>query len=86
MYNGEPGGFMSLTISNKGWVVIPAELRRKYGLKPGAQVQIVDYGGVLALVPALQDPIGQSLGLTAGKGTSLTESLLEEHRRELEIE
>ena len=27
------------SVSNKGWVVIPAELRRKYGLKPGAEVR-----------------------------------------------
>ena len=26
---------MTLTISNKGWVVIPAELRKKYNLQPG---------------------------------------------------
>ena len=39
---------MNLTISSKGWVVIPAELRRKYNLTPGAEVRVVDYGGVLA--------------------------------------
>ncbi len=77
---------MALTISNKGWVVIPAELRKKYGLRPGAQVQIVDYGGVLALVPAMQDPVGESSGMLAGQGASLTRALLEEHRRELEGE
>ena len=43
---------MSVTISEKGWVVIPAELRKKYNLHPGAEVSVVDYGGVLALVPA----------------------------------
>ena len=25
---------MSVTVSEKGWVVIPAELRRKYNLQP----------------------------------------------------
>jgi AbrB family looped-hinge helix DNA binding protein len=34
---------MSLTISKKGWVVIPAELRKKYQLAPGTEVIIVDY-------------------------------------------
>jgi len=38
---------MTLTISSKGWVVIPAELRKKYHLTPGTEVLIVDYGGVL---------------------------------------
>jgi AbrB family looped-hinge helix DNA binding protein len=52
MYNVGRGSIMQLTISSKGWVVIPADLRKKYGLKPGDAVNIVDYGGVLALVPA----------------------------------
>lgn len=70
----------ALTISEKGWIVIPANLRRKYNLKPGSQVRIVDYGGVLSLVPALQDPIEQTAGMLAGK--PLTETLLAEHRAE----
>ena len=68
---------MTLTISNKGWVVIPAELRKKYRLHPGAEVVIVDYGGVLAIVPAMGDPIKQGRGMLKG-GTSLTKALLEE--------
>lgn len=70
---------MALVISEKGWVVIPAELRRKYALKPGSTVQIVDYGGVLALVPTLADPIKQAAGMLKGK-KSLTQSLLAERR------
>ncbi len=50
---------MPLTVSEKGWVVIPADLRKKYKLHPGAQVSVVDYGGVLALVPAMAKPIRQ---------------------------
>ena len=70
---------MALMISAKGWVVIPAELRRKYALKPGSAVEIVDYGGVLALVPTLADPVKQAAGMLKGGG-SLTQSLLAEHR------
>jgi AbrB family looped-hinge helix DNA binding protein len=72
-------------MSSKGWIVIPADLRKKYGLKPGDAVHVIDYGGVLMLVPALGDPIRQGLGLLAG-GPSLTEDLLEERRRDLEAE
>ncbi len=69
---------MIRAISSKGWVVIPAELRTKYGLKPGTEVIIVDFGGVLAIVPALREPIKQAEGmLKAGK--KLTEVLLKEH-------
>jgi len=50
---------MSVTVSEKGWVVIPADLRKKYNLHPGAEVSVVDYGGVLALVPLWPDPSGR---------------------------
>jgi AbrB family looped-hinge helix DNA binding protein len=58
---------MVLTISNKGWVVIPAELRKKYNLFAGTEVVIVDYGGVLAIVPAVKDPIRMGRGFLNGK-------------------
>lgn len=61
-------------ISPKGWIVIPAPLRKKYRLQPGDQVRIVDYGG-LALVPALGNPIEEAQGMLAGP-TSLVEALL----------
>ena len=79
MYNKEFG--MSLIISNKGWVVIPAELRKKYNLLPGTTVVIVDYGGVLSIIPALKDPIKQGKGLLKGL-PSLTRDLLKERAKE----
>jgi len=69
---------MTLTISSKGWVVIPAELRRKYNLHPGKLVQVVDYGGVLALVPTLSDPIHETAGMLYKPDESLTQDLLAE--------
>ncbi len=72
---------MPLTISEKGWVVIPADLRRKYNLQPGAEVSVVDYGGVLALVPAMARPTQQAAGMLKGR-KSLTRAVLVEHRRE----
>lgn len=72
---------MSLTVSNKGWVVIPAELRKKYNLLPGTEVVIVDYGGVLSIIPALDNPIKQGRGLLKGL-QSLTQDLLKEHAQE----
>jgi AbrB family looped-hinge helix DNA binding protein len=73
----------TLTVSAKGWVVIPSALRKKYGLHPGAQVKIVDYGGTLGLVPLFENPIEQGLGMLADL-PSLTEELLKEHAEELE--
>jgi len=39
------------TISKKGLVTIPSEIRRKYGLKEGDKVYFVDKEGVLFIVP-----------------------------------
>src|SRR5207245_8298193 len=71
---------MSVTVSEKGWVVIPADLRKKYNLHPGAEVSVVDYGRVLALVPAMARPVRQAAGMLKGR-PSLTRALLTEHRR-----
>lgn len=72
---------MAVTVSEKGWVVIPVELRRKYKLHPGTAVSVVDYGGVLALVPALARPTRQAAGMLRG-ARSLTRTLIAERRRE----
>lgn len=72
---------MPVIVSQKGWVVIPADLRKKYNLRPGAEVSVVDYGGVLALVPSMTRPVRQAAGMLKGR-TSLTRALLAEHRRE----
>jgi len=76
---------MNVTVSAKGWVVIPAELRKKYGIKPGSKLQFVDYGGALELIPIPDDPIEAAAGMLKG-GKSLTEAILAEHRRELDHE
>ena len=71
---------MRVTVSEKGSVVIPADLRKKYNLHSGAEVSLVDYAGVLAIVPTLPNPIQQAAGMLKGR-TSLTQALLAEHRR-----
>jgi AbrB family looped-hinge helix DNA binding protein len=68
-------------LSTKGWIVIPAEFRRKYGLHPGDQVRIVDYGNALTLMPEFADPISEAQGLLKGE-TSLVEALLSAREEE----
>lgn len=72
---------MKVKLSQKGWIVIPAKLRDKYGLKPGANLQVVDYGGVLAVVPVFKDPVKEGAGILKGDD-SLTQAIIEEHRLE----
>ncbi len=66
------------TISEKGWIVIPADLRRKYQLKPGDTVHIVDYGGVLSIIPQKKDVVAEALGMLRS-GKSLARSAKSEH-------
>ena len=73
---------MDVKISSKGWLVIPADLRRKYHLRPGTKVTVVDYGGVLSLVPIADDAIAASAG-TLSSTTSLTGAVVEQHRQEV---
>lgn len=72
---------MKAKVSSKGWVVIPAALRRKYGIVSGDEVRVVDYGGVLAIVPSLPEPVEAGRGILRGD-VRLTDALLEERREE----
>jgi antitoxin PrlF len=38
------------TLTDKGQIVIPLEIRQRYELTPGTQVEFVDEGGVIRLV------------------------------------
>ncbi len=38
------------TLTAKGQIIIPAEIRARYELTPGTQVEFVDEGGVIRLV------------------------------------
>jgi AbrB family looped-hinge helix DNA binding protein len=75
----------TVTVSSKGWVVIPKPLRKKYGLEKGKRVRVVDYGDMLALVPLPSDPVKRLRGMLKD-GPSLTGELLVERARERERE
>lgn len=77
------GAVATSTISAKGWVVIPSELRKKHRLQPGDKVHIREEDGRIVLVPALKDPIRELHGIFSG-GPSMLEELLAERRREIE--
>lgn len=73
-------------VSAKGWVVIPRDIRKKYGLKPGKEVDFVDLGKSIHLVPVPDDPVAALYGMLAGRGPSATRMLVEEHRKDRERE
>jgi AbrB family looped-hinge helix DNA binding protein len=70
------------TLSERGQVVIPAELRSKAGLRPGDRFEVVlDAAGSLVFKPLPRDPLLALRGAFAG-GHRLTDDLLAERRRE----
>jgi AbrB family looped-hinge helix DNA binding protein len=71
-----------VTISQKGWVVIPAELRNKYRWKTGDRMRVVDYGGMISLVPVMKHPEDEAMGSLRVSGRSLVRSLTRARRDE----
>lgn len=50
-------------MSYKGQIVIPKELRDKYGLKPESGVIVTELDGHIALIPILDDPVKDTKGI-----------------------
>jgi AbrB family looped-hinge helix DNA binding protein len=51
----------------KGQVVIPAGLRKKFGIEPGTEMQIMEYGGIIYLIPPVDDPVRAACGALPAK-------------------
>jgi AbrB family looped-hinge helix DNA binding protein len=72
------------TVSEKGWVVIPKEIRDRLVLKKGSKVDFVDLGGHVYFKKTVDDPIAAARGLF--KGRLSMEDYLAEKQREREEE
>jgi AbrB family looped-hinge helix DNA binding protein len=57
----------AVTVSPKFQVVIPKEIRKKFGLSPGQRIQIVVYGDRIELIPVR--PIKRMRGFLKGIDT-----------------
>jgi len=68
-------------ILGKGQLVIPAKIRKQFGLKPGDAVRVFEYGGVIHLIPASKNPVKEATGILPRK-PSLTKELLKDRARE----
>jgi AbrB family looped-hinge helix DNA binding protein len=52
----------------KGQIVIPAELRRKYRIKAGTKINVIDTGEAILLKPVTEESLKQLQGRLKGKG------------------
>jgi len=68
----------------KGQIVIPAELRRKYGIKNGTKIIITDIGDAIVLKPMTEQYLRNLQGSLKGKGG--LKVLVEERRKDKDRE
>ena len=76
------GGCMDkAVVTTKGQIVIPAGLRRKYGIKKGTLVNLFDRNGEIVIKPVTDEYIQNVAGMTGTKGKLLL-ALKEEKAKE----
>lgn len=66
----------------KGQIVIPATLRRKYGIKNGTKIIVTDSGDAIILKPVTDQYLRNLQGSLKGKGG--LNVLMEERRKDKE--
>jgi len=68
----------------KGQIVIPASLRRKYGIKNGTKIIITDNGDSISLKPVTEQYLKNLQGSLKGKGA--LKALVDERQKDKERE
>ena len=71
---------MTITVSARGQMVIPASIRKRYGIKPNSKVELLDLGKEVVIVPIVEQSIYKARGMLKGKGIT-TADLIKERRR-----
>jgi AbrB family looped-hinge helix DNA binding protein len=59
----------SVTVSPKFQVVIPKEIRRRFGLAPGQKIELIAYGDRIELIPVV--PAKRMRGFLKGIDTRI---------------
>lgn len=65
----------------KGQIVIPASMRKKFGIRPGMEIELFEYGNTIYLVPPARDPIEEAEGCLPPI-PSLSDELLIERKKD----
>ena len=72
-------------VTSKGQLVVPAKLRRRYGIKPGTKVCFVERENEILFQPVTKEYIRSVCGMLKSD-TSATRDLLKERARDKERE
>ena len=71
---------MKTHVTAKGQIVMPADLRQKYGIKNGTRIIVIDNGNSIVLKPMTEQYLKKLQGSLKGKGG--LKVLIDEHRKE----
>jgi AbrB family looped-hinge helix DNA binding protein len=69
-----------VSVSTKGWIVIPKKIRDRYNIKPGGKVMLSEAEGSLKIIPLPKDPVQDFRGIL--KGTPILTELLNSRRED----
>jgi len=72
-------------VTSKGQLVIPAKIRRKYGIKPGTKVCFIDRNGELLFQPVTKEYIRSVCGMLQSD-TSVAKELLKDRAKDRDRE
>jgi len=75
---------MEATVTVKGQVVIPAEIRRRLGVKQGTRLRVEEHDGAIVMRPIARDYFERMSGLL--QGASAVGALEADRREELRKE
>ena len=56
-------------VSTKYQIVVPKEIRKRFGIKPGQEISYIVKGGIIHLIPV--QPLSGLRGFLQGKGVTL---------------
>ena len=74
-----------VTASNRGQIVIPKEIRKKFQIAPGKRLLVKVEADHILITPLPDDPVEQFCGVFKD-GPSLTKALLDERRKDRDRE
>jgi AbrB family looped-hinge helix DNA binding protein len=72
-------------VTSKGQLVVPARIRRKYGIKPGTKICFIERDHEILFQPVTKEYIRGVRGMLKSD-TSMTQELLKERARDKERE
>ncbi len=71
---------MKTTVSTRGQVSIPADLRKKYHIEPETELEWMEDGNTIRVIPLPKDPVGAFRG--AGRGRYTSDKLVRDRKKE----